>query len=332
MILLRTPDACRRFLSGPGGPYAAACCIGNFDGIHLGHQHLFAAMNSRIDEISAPASRPLRRVLFTFYPHPQKVLQRMAKARTSPPRLEICSLRDKVWLAKKYGFDALLAAKFSPSLAALSPEEFVKRYLVDALDSALVVVGYDWSFGRNKAGNAATLEALGARYGFAVEIVPQVDLDGERISSSLVKQALTDGDLQRVQKLTGRPYCLSGRIIRGDRRGRLLGFRTANLSVAGRLTPPAAVYAVWAHLDDLRFPAAANLGVRPTFGGGGTALLEVHVPDIDLGDVYGRYLCVEFVEKIRDELKFPDAETLKLQMAADVRAAKNLLGPAGDVG
>ena len=304
--------------------------LGNFDGLHLGHQALFRVLQQAISKRGEGTSES---ILFTFHPHPRAVLakkQGLANKRglSSSSDLPITDLRSKVALAREFGFSCCVSAHFTKEFSELSAEEFVERFLVRGLSADIVVVGHDWAFGRDRAGSLEELRTLGQRHGFEVIVVPPVEIDGSRVSTTLLKEALREGKMDLVRGLLGRPYFLTGRVRAGEQRGALLGFPTANLEFPRLLLPKDGVYAGWAHVGEIRFPAVCNLGVRPTFGGG-RRVLEIHVL-AELGgkaegSLYGRRVDFEFVQRIRDEKKFPGFEELKAQITHDVETARTIL-------
>jgi len=286
--------------------------LGNFDGVHLGHQ---AIIRRATDEARALGGQP---VVLTFEPHPIAVL---APDR-APPLLQ--SLHDRLAMLRELGVEVTVLQRFTREFAALTPEEFVRGFLLRHLEIVQVVVGYSVNFGRDRAGSAATLEALGAEDGFAVDVVGPVTAAGEQVSSSVLRRVLGAGDMRRARELLGRWYGLRGRVVVGDRRGRTLGFPTANLHLGRRLLlPPDGVYAVWVPLDGRRRPGVLNIGERPTFGGA-RRTVEVHLLDFS-GDLYGRWLRVEFVERLRGEKRFAGVDGLRSAIAADIARARDVL-------
>ncbi|MCB0323848.1 MAG: riboflavin biosynthesis protein RibF [Bdellovibrionales bacterium] len=320
----------RRDLDGA----AVGVTIGNFDGMHRGHQALFAELREETAAEAEALGKPSRTMLFTFAPHPRQVLGRIARrtdAGASVPeekRRQITPPRHKLLLARQYGFDYVFLKRFTPSFAACTPHEFVDRYLIQALGVCVVVVGYDWSFGQGRAGSSDTLAREGAARGFKVLVVPPVSLQGDRVSSSLVREAISAGALSRLSELLGRRFSIIGKVIQGDERGRTLGFPTANIACGEMLLPPNGVYAVTARIDGKAHPAVCNIGVRPTFDGS-KRLLEVHVLDASDLQLYGKWLEVEFISLIREERRFPGPEQLQAQIAADIAVARKHLGSDG---
>lgn len=313
--------------------------LGNFDGLHLGHQALFQALDQGLKqlaglELAGASTKAITKVLFTFYPHPRTVLAKLsgAKLASTAPDSGITDLRSKIALATKFGFSFCISAHFTKEFAELTAECFVERFLVSALNANYVVVGHDWAFGRGREGSLEKLRELGERYNFLVHVVEPVVVDGVRVSTTSLKEALSAGDLPKVRLLLGRPYVVSGRVRQGEKRGSRLGFPTANLEFPKLTLPRDGVYAGWARVGGVQRAAVANLGIRPTFGGG-RRVLEVHLLDLqdqptgvqNVIDIYGHRLEFEFVLRIRDEKKFSGLEELKAQISHDVIQARSLL-------
>lgn len=289
--------------------------IGNFDGVHRGHQAL-------IHRCQVRAGQGLDLAVVTFEPLPQAWF----RPEIAPGRLT--SPRQKLELFAAAGMDLAWMMRFNQELAELPARDFVERVLVNALSARHVVVGDDFRFGRAREGNLDMLSALGAEFGFEVEVVPEVvDAQG-RISSSAVRNALARGDFGRVSQLLGRPYTMQGRVFRGSQLGRKLGYPTANMRLAAAPSPIAGIFAVRSRVmgaaDSHWMDGVANLGRRPAVGGG-DFLVEVHLFGLDL-DLYGRRLEVQFVEKIREEANFSNLEALRAQMGRDEAQARRILG------
>ncbi|MEA2624133.1 MAG: riboflavin kinase / adenylyltransferase [Candidatus Binatota bacterium] len=287
--------------------------LGNFDGVHAGHQAIVARV------VDAAADRGGEPVAITFFPHPARVL---APARAPAP---ITSLRERLEALGGLGIGTIVAQHFTRAFSRLAPEEFVERYLVEALGAVHVVIGHNVSFGRDRAGNAELLRRAGERYGFTVEIVGPVRVDGIEVSSTEVRTRLAAGDVAGATRLLGRSYSIVGRVTVGKRRGRALGFPTAN--VRPRVPPivPDGVYAVLVEHEGERFGGVANIGRNPTFGEGAPRTVEAHLFDFD-GDLYGERLRVALVARIRGEVRFASPEALVEQIAADARQAREILG------
>ena len=289
--------------------------IGNFDGLHLGHQALFAVLHERLRVLSGSRQKAeVYPVLFTFHPHPRNVLLKLRGASAVTETLPVSSLRAKVTQAAENGFRLCVSAHFTKAFAALTPEDFAERFIVQGLGAKLVVVGHDWAFGRGRSGSVDVLREIGEKRGFEVVVVPPVEVDGVRVSTTLLREALARGDMKSARALLGRRYSIADRVRHGERRGTQLGFQTANLEPPGVLLPANGVYAGWARVGGAVLPAVANLGVRPTFGEG-RRVLEVHLLDglqsTTRVDLYGERLELEFEDRIRDERRFSGVVDLK---------------------
>jgi riboflavin kinase/FMN adenylyltransferase len=292
---------------------AVALTVGNFDGIHRGHQTMLQCLRAGALE------RGLTSCVLTFEPHPREFFAPQA----APTRLT--SLREKLELLAAHGVERVHVQRFSRSFAALAPEAFVEQVLVKRLRARWLLIGEDFRFGAKRAGDLALLKKLGERHGYEVENMPTVMHAGSRVSSSAVRAALAAGDLVAAETLLARTYTISGRVIHGRKLGRELGFATANVQLKHNRPPLTGIYAVKVHgIGAAARPAVASLGVRPTITASGRAVLEVHLFDFS-GDLYAAHLRVEFLHKIRDEEKYPDLETLKTQIARDCEAAKSFL-------
>ncbi len=289
------------------GPTALA--IGNFDGVHLGH----GALLSRLGEVARQYSLPP--TILSFEPHPREFFS----PASAPARLT--TFREKLELLGEAGVAQAMVCRFNADFAALSAEQFIDRVLVGGLRVRHVIIGDDFRFGKGRLGDFAMLQAAGSQYGFDVEAMGSVTVDGERVSSSGVRAALAAGDMAHAARLLGRPYVIDGQVAHGQKIGRQLGFATANIRIKHNPLPMAGVFAVLVGgLGDLQLSGVANLGVRPTVGGT-RPLLEVHLFDFDR-DIYGKHISVRFVHKLRDEQRFPNFDALKAQIAADAAAAR----------
>ncbi len=257
----------------------------------------------------------------TFEPHPKEFFS----PEQAPPR--ILNLRDKLAALANIGIDRVVVEHFNSAFARLSPEEFVSEIIVKRLNAKWILIGDDFCYGTKRAGNFASLKAAGEKFGFEVSSIQTILEDGERISSSALRTALANGDMQQAEKLLGRPYGISGHVIHGQQLGRQLGFPTLNLAVANHLhhRKPATTGIFTAQvlgLSDKPLQAVASLGVRPTVEDEGRVLLETHIFDYNQ-DVYGKIVTVELLEKIRDEEKYSDLDTLTKAIAADAMHARN---------
>ena len=296
------------------GPLALT--IGNFDGVHCGHQRMLARLAAKARALGIPG---LRVGALTFEPHPREVFT----PQSAPTRLT--SLREKLELLKVHGVEHVHVARFTPAFAALSPAAFIEKVLVQGLRVRTLLIGDDFRFGARRAGDFALLRQAAAQHGFELEAMPTVEQGGVRVSSSAVREALFNGDLARAATMLGRAYSISGRVIHGEKLGRKLGFPTANVRMRHNRPPLLGIYAVRTHgIGDHALDGVASLGIRPTVSDSGRAVLEVHLFDFS-GSLYGRHLRVEFLHKIRDEEKYSDLETLRLQIARDCDSAKDYL-------
>jgi riboflavin kinase/FMN adenylyltransferase len=289
--------------------------LGNFDGFHLGHQAVVGRAVSRAFHERRPV------IVATFDPHPVKFFK------PDLPPFRLTSLDQREALFAHAGADAMLVFEFGPGLASMDAEEFVAEVLAQRIGAAGVITGDDFSFGKGRSGDAALLARIGPAYGVAAEAVPQVLLDGERISSGRIREALVDGDIGAATRMLSRDYAIEGVVQRGDARGRELGYPTANLSLGDYQRPKYGIYAVRVRLEDgSEHPGVASLGVRPTFEPP-QELLEAHLFDFD-GDLYGRKVEVALHAFIREERKFDGIEPLITQMKDDEAQARQLLAIA----
>ncbi len=290
--------------------------IGNFDGLHLGHQAILATLAQRSREAELPAA------VLTFEPHPREYFAPLA------PPARLMRLRDKAELLEAAGVSMLRVLRFDAALSAWDGVTFIERVLDGALGAKRVVIGTGFRFGRGRGGDVELLRAEGAQRGFDVDELPPQELDGARVSSTRVRMALAAGRLAEAKALLGRDYRISGRVIAGERLGRKLGFPTANIRLRRRVSPVAGIFAVrvsGAGAD--RLPGVASIGTRPTVGGS-EWLLEVHLFDFER-DLYRRRLAVDLIAKLRDEVHYPDLATMTEQMHQDAERARELLGPRG---
>ncbi|MFI4998967.1 MAG: bifunctional riboflavin kinase/FAD synthetase [Reyranellales bacterium] len=297
----KTPAACK------GG----AVALGNFDGVHRGHQALLAETARHARALGAPL------VALTFEPHPR----RFFVPDTGPFRLTLPPA--KLRLLAQYGVEAVLEQRFDAAFAALSAQAFVDDVLLGGLGARHVVCGYDFTFGERRGGNVEMLRAEGAKKGFGVTVLDPVMREGEIYSSTRIREALRAGWPSEAAELLGHPWEIEGIVEQGDKRGRTIGFPTANVGLGEHLRPRFGVYAVRALVDDKWRDAVANLGRRPTIGKL-QENFEVHLFDFD-GDLYGKTLRVALVDFIRPEMKFAGLDQLKAQIAADGEAARRIL-------
>ncbi|MGK7911778.1 MAG: bifunctional riboflavin kinase/FAD synthetase [Synechococcus sp.] len=295
----------------------AAVALGNFDGVHRGHQQVIAPVVNSDRGIST---------ILTFDPHPREVLSGKSLPTLTP-------LPERLRLFESYGIEQVILLPFTPDFASQSPADFIATVLEAGLETCAVSVGWDFCFGYRRSGNAQTLQDWGVRTGVPVHAISAVEFDGLRVSSSRIRDALAAGDVELATTLQGRPYCLSGSVVTGDRRGRLLGFPTANVEIAEtKVLPRFGVYcgrAFWENLQEEEtpitpsHPAVLNIGKRPTFDGDRPSI-EVHLLDWS-GDLYGRSFSVELHQFLRPEIKFESLDQLKVQLAKDCQQAKSEL-------
>ncbi|AFY87573.1 MAG: Bifunctional riboflavin kinase/FMN adenylyltransferase [Chroococcidiopsis cubana SAG 39.79] len=322
-----------------------AVALGNFDGLHRGHQQVIqpvvknSEFGSQNSELTAFHS-----TVVTFNPHPQEFFSGQSRQLLTP-------LPEKVQQLSSWGIEQLVLLPFNRELAALSPEDFVEQILVQQLQAKTISIGQDFRFGKQRSGTATDLQAIAARFGIPVAILPNYNCEGERISSSAIRQALTEGNVKRAELLLARPYTLQGKVVKGQQLGRTIGFPTANIELPeNKFLPRLGVYAVRVLIEGERhdgqgrqgrqggisndeftsclLPLASgvmNLGYRPTVNGIGLTV-EVHLFDWS-GDLYGKAIAVQLEEFIRAEKKFASLDELKAQIAADSAKARNLLSP-----
>jgi riboflavin kinase/FMN adenylyltransferase len=286
--------------------------IGNFDGVHLGHQAVLSALTARAAEQNLPS------LVIIFEPQPLEFF----RPEQAPARLT--RLREKLEAIGECGVDRVLLIRFHADFAAMDADDFVARVLVDKLAIRHLYVGDDFRFGAGRRGDFALLKRMGIEHGFAVESLPTVADAGERISSTRIRDALGDGDLAHAAACLGRRYRIAGRVAHGHKRGRTIGFPTMNIALLRRSTPLRGVFAVQVHcIDPEPLPGVANIGNRPTLAGDDRFLLEVHLLD-QQRELYGRHVEVDFIERIRDEHKFESFEALREQIARDVIRAREI--------
>lgn len=302
MQVLRSIDA----LSALPGPLALA--VGVFDGLHLGHQEVIRAAQEHASQHHGTA------VVATFDPHPAQVLRPSAA-----PRL-LCGPRHQQLALSQIGISHLLACPFTPETALTPARDFILQLIRASRPLGCVSVGYTWQFGHRREGDIHLLMDLGQQHGFAVYGVPAVKIDNEVVSSTLIREAIAQGNFERAARFLGREYSVLGTVIEGRRLGRQLGFPTANVDVENEQLPPLGVYAVQARVGSDWLPAVANLGRRPSVETNAEPSLEVHLPNWS-GDLYDQDLEVRFTRFLRPEMKFGGLDELKAQIQRDVVAA-----------
>lgn len=292
-----------------------ALTIGNFDGVHVGHQAMLTRLKDTASRLGLPAC------VMTFEPHPREFFS----PNQAPARLT--SLREKLKLLIQAEVECIHVYRFNDDFARISAEEFITRILNQELSVRWLLVGDDFRFGARRAGDFAMLQAFSAANGFTVEAMPSVNIDGRRVSSTAIRQALAHGDLNTARKLLGRPYSISGRVIGGDKLGRQIGFPTANIQLKYNHPPLSGIFVVAVHGALQSSPTTvlsgvASLGVRPTIHENGKPILEVHLFDFN-DEIYGQHLQVDFLHKLRDEEKYANIDTLIRQIEKDVAQAKD---------
>ena len=312
----------KRFLvvrdTAPDGALrGAVLAMGNFDGVHRGHQAVIAVARKNASELSRPAG------VLTFEPHPRDFFH------PAEPLFRLTDEAVKLRLLAAAGLDGAVVLTFNSALAATTAEDFVTRILVGRFAVSGVIVGFNFHFGKNRAGSPAFLTEQGRKYGFAVNIVPPFELDGRPVSSGPIRDALIAGRVTDAAVLLGFPWFVSGKVIHGDKRGRELGFPTANLELDASCGLRHGVYAVRVGVDGRRYDGVANFGRRPMFDSG-AVLLEVFLFDFS-GDLYGRDIDVVFIDWIREEKLFSSVDELVRNMDNDAAQARAVLANAPDV-
>lgn len=286
-----------------------ALTIGNFDGVHLGHQALLNELRT------AAQARGLRMAVVIFEPHPREFFT----PQQAPTRLT--SLREKLELFDSMDIDRVHVCRFNARFAQMGAADFIHA-LHEKLSARFVLIGDDFRFGSGRAGDFALMEKIGSQHGVAVQAVHSVLHGGVRISSTAVRAALAEGNMRMAQSYLGRPYSISGRVEHGNGLGKQLGFPTANIQLKHNRPPLSGIFVVRVHGDDLKpMQGVASLGVRPTVRQDGKPVLEVHVFDFS-SEIYNKHIRLDFLHKLRDEEKYPDLETLTRQIALDVKNAK----------
>lgn len=288
-----------------------ALTIGNFDGMHLGHQALLSQLKAHAEKLNVPTC------VIIFEPQPNEFFY----ADNVPSRL--MRLREKLQALRERGIDRVLSLRFDASLAAMSAEDFLSDVLLDKLGMQCIVVGDDFHFGTQRRGDVALLREYAKVHDFSVVLLQTFELAGERVSSTRVRKALDVGDLGRVGQLLGQLFCMAGRVAHGDKRGRIIGFPTANIFLHRRSVPIGGVYVVRVRGLDRVYGGVANVGTRPTVGGT-RSLLEVHIFDF-AKEIYGAHIEVEFIHKLRDEKRYDNLELLRAQILKDAEAARAYL-------
>jgi riboflavin kinase/FMN adenylyltransferase len=302
------------FPDDPRPPWIAhpVLALGNFDGLHRGHLKIIERVKRGAAEHGGTA------MAMTFDPHPPRVV-RPDKA---PPLL--MTIDQRLEALDKAGIRASAVVRFTPELSQWEPETFVRTALVEWLRVSEVWVGANFLFGRGRSGNFTLLRALGQRHGFRAEKIDPVRYKEFVVSSTRIRRLVAEGRVDEAAALLGHPYVIGGTVVEGRRRGRELGFPTANVQTSNELIPPHGVYATTIEIDGVVHAAITNVGVNPTFGDGAGTTIETHVLDHDGADLYGRRVHLGFVQRLRDERRFPDVDALRAQIDADCRRAERL--------
>lgn len=286
--------------------------IGTFDGIHLGHQKLISHLLEKKKRYNGTA------FLVTFEPHPQIVLNN----RNQPISI-LTTLEEKLEVLQQFPIDGVVVIPFTKKLSELSGQLFIKKILIDKIGMKDIVIGYDHAFGKNRSGNVETLREMSAEFGFQVNVVEPVSLDGQIVKSTSVRNALRNGDISKATAFLGRPYLITGKVSRGRGRGKTSLFPTANLKVSHphKLLPKNGVYVAEAVLDEKKYQAIVNIGERPTFNEKDKTI-EVHIFDFSK-NIYNRTLRLNILSRMRDEIKFQSVESLKKQINDDIKMARD---------
>jgi riboflavin kinase/FMN adenylyltransferase len=294
--------------------------LGNFDGVHLGHQAILDLVIARARALGGES------ILYTFEPHPKRVLQPESNLRL------LDTFDQKVETLENLGLDAVIAEPFDLEFAQVSPDQFIGHHIHECIHPVEVYVGYDFHFGHDREGSMRMLTERGPHLGFSVTVVPEVQIEGRDVNSTRIRELLAGGDVEEAALLLGRPFCARGEVIEGERRGRTLGFPTANLAPETEILPAPGVY--FGHLRCLggdpewagkSLPVVTNVGFRPTFRDGGDLVAEAHIIDFS-GDLYGVEIDLTFEGRLREEYRFESPEALREQIARDIAQARKHLG------
>ena len=289
---------------------STSATIGNFDGVHLGHKKILSAIKEEARE------QGLSSCVITFHPHPQKVLQNIDIPLLFP-------IRERLRLLEQEGIDVVACYTFTKEIAMISAEDFVKDILVGKLNLKHLIVGPDFAFGRKRQGNLELLNKMGKEYGFDTEVVETAFVDGEIVSSTSIRSLVREGNAKKASKLLGYNFYIEGQVKEGERRGREIGFPTANIETDWDILPKIGVYATWANVEGKKHQSITNIGYRPTFGNN-RLLIETHIFGFK-DDIYRKRIKIEFVDRVRDERKFDSPEALVEQITKDVERVKEIL-------
>lgn len=299
-------------------PPAPIVTLGNFDGVHLGHQEIFRRVIQKAGSIRGTS------IVYTFDPHPLKILAPEQNVYL------LTTFKKKVDLITQCGIDMMILADFTRSFAKMHPRDFAKK-LKDGIGMEAVFVGHDYSFGKGKAGGIDYLKKMGGELGFEVEVVPPVLVEGTRVSSTCIRDFLLEGEIEEATRRLGRYYSIAGRVVSGYQRGRAIGFPTANLETPYELIPATGVYAVFARLGVGQwYEGVVNVGFNPTFNRD-DFIVEAHLLDLE-GRLYGEEIEIFFVKRLRDEKSFGSVDELKAQIEQDIKQTREILGTARKVG
>lgn len=285
--------------------------IGNFDGVHLGHQALFKEVAQRTEETNGTS------IVLTFEPHPLKI----TAPEKCPPFLT--TFHQKLEVIEKTGIDMVICADFTPNFAKLNPKEFIKQVLLEKINVKSVIVGHDFKFGKGRDGTIASLQEMGKKLGFNVQIIEPIAINNQIVSSSLIRDLILRGDVKNAVQYLGRFYSLEGKVISGFKKGSAIGFPTANVDVLQNLVPHTGVYAVQVFFQNKILKGVANVGYNPTFNRK-QLFVEVHIFNFT-DNLYNVVIKVSFVDKIREEIVFTSEEDLKTQIQKDTITAKKML-------
>ncbi|RKY94214.1 MAG: riboflavin biosynthesis protein RibF [Candidatus Hydrothermota bacterium] len=285
--------------------------LGNFDGIHIGHQRIFNRVIEKAKEIDGTS------IVFTFEPHPSKVLSPSKKIRLITPYSK------KMLLLERLGIDVTINAHFDKKFAEIDAESFVKDILVNKISPKYVIIGYNFCFGKNRQGDTEFLKKMGEIYGFGVEVIPKIIINDNPVNSTLIRKYIREGRISEANHLLGRNFIIIGKVIKGHSRGKALGYPTANIETPFELYPKSGVYAVKVEVEGKIYNGVANIGDNPTFGDKDISI-EVYIMDFD-GNLYDKELRIFFVDRIRDEKKFGTPELLKEAIKNDILIAKEIL-------
>ena len=294
-------------------PIDSVVTVGSYDGVHKGHRMISARM------VALAGQRRLRSVIVTFEPHPRRVL----KGDVSGPLGLLTTLEEKIDLLAEESVDLLFVVRFTPDFASRTSDDFIRNVLVKLLGAKSIIVGYDHAFGRDRSGSGETLECLGQELGFDVEVVDEVLIGNEHLSSTRIRTLLDSGRIEEANEFLGSPYMITGTVVDGDKRGRELGFPTVNitLSDSDKLLPCSGVYMARTSVSGVSYMAMMNIGVRPTVSSEGIKTVEAYLLGFS-GDLYGRMLKFSLLRFIREERKFSSLEELKLQMEKDKKTVE----------